>query len=77
MTSPKLLAVRDIAGMFVAALAGGAVINYLASEFTAMQIITGAMVALLAYSVYTLYTIRVGQYEYQQKLNKMVDKLHE
>jgi ABC-type uncharacterized transport system permease subunit len=77
MTSPKLLALRDIAGMFVAALAGGALINYLASEFTAAQIITGAMIVLLAYSVYTLYTLRVNQYEYQQKLNETVDKLHE
>jgi hypothetical protein len=30
----------------------------------------------LAYSIYTLYTIRVNQYKYQQKLNETVDALH-
>jgi len=76
MISPKILALRDVAVTFVAAIAGGLAINFAASEFTPTQIATGLAVAALAYAVYTLYSIRVGQYEYQQKLNKTVDELH-
>ena len=76
MTNPKLLALRDMIAMFVAAVLTGLGMNYAASEFTPMQILTALMVGLLAYSIYTLYTIRVSQYEYQQKLNETVDELH-
>lgn len=76
MTNPKLLALRDMIAMFVAAILSGLAINYAASEFTPAQIITGLAFIAMAYCIYSLYTIRVSQYEYQQKLNKTVDELH-
>ena len=76
MTNPKLLALRDMIAMIVGALIGGLALNYIASEFTAAQIITALGLGALVFSIYTLYSIRVNQYEYQQQLNKTVDELH-
>jgi hypothetical protein len=76
MIKPQILALRDIAVTLVAAIIGGLAINYAASEFTPAEIITGLAKIALAYSIYTLYTIRVNQYKYQQKLNETVDALH-
>lgn len=76
MTNPKLLALRDMIAMFAGALVGGLAINYVQSEFTAAQIITGLAIGAMVYCIYTLYTLRVNQYEYQQKLNETVDNLH-
>jgi hydrogenase maturation factor len=76
MIKPQILALRDIAVTLVAAIIGGLAINYAASEFTSAEIITGFATFALIYAIYMLYTIRVNQYKYQQKLNEMVDELH-
>lgn len=44
--------------------------NILVAYFTAMQIITGGMVLLLAYTGYTLFNIRVDQHRALDELNK-------
>ena len=76
MTKPQLLALRGLGATLVGAVIGGLAINYAASEFTTAQIITGLAFGAMIYCIYTLYTIRVSQYEYQEKLNKAVDELH-
>lgn len=76
MTNPKLLALRDMIAAFAGAILGGLAINYAASEFTPAQILGAMAMAAMVYCIYTLYTIRVSQYEYQEKLNKTVDELH-
>jgi hypothetical protein len=76
MTKPQLLALRDLGATLVGAVIGGLAINYAASEFTITQIISALAMAAMIYCIYMLYTIRVSQYEYQEKLNKAVDDLH-
>jgi fatty-acid desaturase len=44
--------------------------NILIAYFSAMEIITAAMVLLLAYTGYTLFNIRVDQHRTLDELNK-------
>jgi hypothetical protein len=44
--------------------------NILVAYLTAMEIITAAMVLLLAYTGYTLFQIRVDQHKSLDELNK-------
>ena len=76
MSKAHLLALRDLVAMFVGAILGGLAINYAASEFTPVQILGAMGMAAMVYCIYTLYAIRVSQYEYQETLNKTVDELH-
>ena len=74
MISNKARAAVDTVGAVVAMIAVVVGMNLLIENVSKTTMINAIMIGLFGFMVYMLYGIRLGQIEYKETLNKMVDK---